>query len=110
LAWGPLYEPHRHPDGATIGDRLRLPAGRYALSLEAEPQIPTTEPPELTLRGEGPDTSERVTTLLRTTGLGWSGELAIEPGEESGVRLALRGGSPFILKAIALRDSTASEP
>jgi hypothetical protein len=110
LAWGPLYEPHRHPDGATIGDRLRLPAGRYALSLEAEPQIPLTEPPELTLRGEGPDTSERVTTLLRTTGLGWSGELAIEPGEESGVRLALRGGSPFILKAIALRDSTASEP
>jgi hypothetical protein len=36
LDWGPFYEPHRTPLGATIGERLRLPPGRYRLEVEAE--------------------------------------------------------------------------
>jgi len=109
LAWGPLFEPHRHPGGATIGERLRLPAGRYALTLDAEPQLPLSQAPELTIRGEGPEVLERVVGLVPAAGLGWSGEFTIEPGETAGVRLALRGGSPFVLKAIGLMHSTLSD-
>ncbi len=40
LGWGPLYEPHRHPAGAELGRRLRLPPGRYVLELAAEGLAP----------------------------------------------------------------------
>ncbi len=33
LAWGPTYEPHRHPSGALVGERLRIPSGKYALEI-----------------------------------------------------------------------------
>ena len=36
LDWGPLYEPHRHPEGVELGSRLPLVPGAYELSVEAE--------------------------------------------------------------------------
>ena len=36
LGWGPLYEPHRFPDGAEVGRRLPLPPGRYRLAVGGE--------------------------------------------------------------------------
>ncbi len=110
LAWGPLFEPHRHAEGATLGDRLRLPAGRYALTLEAEAVIPLSDPPELTVRGEAPEAHQSVSTLTPSLGHGWSGGFTIEAGETGAVRLAIRGGSPFVLKAIELRRSTLFPP
>ena len=110
LGWGPLFEPHRYPDGATLGDRLRLPAGRYALRLEAESLIPLSDPPELTVRDETPEARASVTTLALEAGPAWSGEFTIEAREPGAVRLAIRGGSPFVLKAIDLRRSTLLAP
>ena len=40
LGWGPLYEPLRAPDGAEVGRRLPLPAGRYRLTLQGEALSP----------------------------------------------------------------------
>ena len=36
LTWGPVYEPHRHPGGAVLGERLPLRPGRYTLRLRGE--------------------------------------------------------------------------
>jgi hypothetical protein len=105
LRWGPLYEPHRHPDGAAIGDRLRLAMGAYRVELEADPQLPLADAPELELRPEAKGTLTRTTVLTRSAH-GWAGDLDVRAGEEAGLRLALRGGSPFILKAVALDRST----
>jgi hypothetical protein len=103
LGWGPVYEPHRHPEGAEIGSRLGLPAGDYTLELTGEPVPSSLPPPGLEVRG-----------ALGSLG----GELRREgPGTLRGgfrldvpgpATLVLRGGGPLILKEIRLGRSTIS--
>jgi hypothetical protein len=103
LGWGPLYEPHRHPDGAEIGSRLALPEGNYTFELDVDRVSSTLSPPVL--------------EVGRAAG-GSSGELHEDPAGTliGGVRLVggspatfvLRGGGPLILKEIRLRRSTFS--
>src|SRR6185295_6511705 len=59
LAWGPLYEPHRHPDGAAIGQRLLLPVGSYRLDVDTEEVGDTASIPALIVQ---PDRSGAVRT------------------------------------------------
>jgi hypothetical protein len=104
LAWGPLYEPHRHPDGAAIGSRLGLAEGDYRLELDVE-HVPSSLPPPV--------------LEVRIAGGVVVGELQEEPlgRMRGGFRLArrgpatlvLRGGGPLILKEIRLRRSTFSD-
>jgi len=95
-AWAPLYEPHRHPDGAVLGARLDLPAGEFALDLVGEP-IPSDGPsPALVVR------DDRGATLSTTLG----GRFALP--SRTTATLALQGGSPLMAHEIRLRRSTIS--
>jgi hypothetical protein len=87
---GPVYEPHRHPTGAVVGDRLPLAPGRYTLRLEAE-QV--GEEPTLVLRAEPRQPDRR----LR---LGVAFEVA---GGTRAVTLLLEGGGPLRLGRVTLR-------
>lgn len=107
LGWGPLYEPHRYPEGAVLGERLPLPDGSYRLSLDVEEVAPDQPLPTLSLRpgGEAP-----------------RGEAVIERGEgecrshfdvhgaQDDVTLSLQGGAPLIIKKIRLEASTFPPP
>jgi hypothetical protein len=94
LTWGPVYEPHRHPEGAEVGSRLPLPAGRYVLTLAAEPLGP--DAPTLAV-APGPSLG----TPMTRTPQGFEVAFEVTGGREVG--LALRGGSPLVLKGIRLQ-------
>ena len=103
LGWGPLYEPHRHPDGAEIGSRLALPEGDYTIELDVD-RVPSS-------------LAAPVVEVRSVAGV-FGGELQEDPAGalRGGFRLAdggpstlvLRGGGPLILKEIRLRRSTFS--
>jgi hypothetical protein len=99
LAWGPLYEPHRHPEGAELGSRLSLPAGRYRIVVEAENLAPTQSSPVLVARPDVPGTPERLWPLA-PGGAGWTGVFEVAPG--GAVTLVVRGGGPFLLHSLSL--------
>jgi hypothetical protein len=102
LDWGPLYEPHRHPDGAPVGSRLALPAGSYLLKVETG-DLPVGETsPVLELRAEGSSATRTSDTTQEPGGL--KGSFVVEPGERR-IELRLRGGSPLILRRLTLTPS-----
>jgi hypothetical protein len=103
LAFGPLYEPHRHPGGAEIGSRLRAPAGIYTLEIDAQRVPSALSLPLLEVRRPGGETS---TVPLVDDGGALAARLDIPVARE--VTLALRGGGPLILNEIRLRGSTFS--
>jgi hypothetical protein len=104
LGWGPLYEPHRFPDGAEVGRRLPLPAGRYDLTLVAERVGgPGGSAPTLDVRPE-PAAAGREYPFQEVAE-GWHTTFDIGP-EASAATLLLRGGSVMSLKSIDLRRST----
>jgi hypothetical protein len=103
LGWGPLYEPHRHPDGAEIGSRLPLAEGDYTVEIQVERVPSSLPPPALEVR----------------TGGGWrAGPLQEGPAgvlrggfqlpARGSATLVLRDGGPLILKEIRLWRSTFS--
>ena len=105
LWWGPLYEPHRAPEGALIGDRLGLAPAEYVLTIEGE-AVPSSLPPPLLLSGpEG--------------GPSRIGALALAPGrltgrflasDRRGTTLRLKGGGPFIIKGIRVEAGSTFSP
>jgi hypothetical protein len=96
LDWGPLFEPHRRPGGAVVGGRLALPTGRYELDLLGDAFGP--EAPGVELQPDRPGATAR--RLER----GPNGPWRFEVGPADGaVTLLLRGGGPFLLKAVELR-------
>ncbi len=105
LAWGPLYEPHRHPEGAELGSRLALAPGRYRIVVEAENLAPTQSSPVLVTRPEGSGASERLWPLA-PGGAGWTGIFEVPPG--GAVTLLVRGGGPFLLHSLSLEPQPSS--
>lgn len=99
---GLTYEPHRHPQGASIGERLDLPPGTYRLLIHAD------------VVGEGlPDLlvwHDRDQRLLGRSRFRVGREGLFAPlevqNEDGPVTLALQGGSPLILKEFRLERST----
>jgi hypothetical protein len=103
IGWGPVYEPHRHAEGAEIASRLTLPEGDYVLEIDVDPVPSALAPPVLEVRGpEG-----MAGAALQQ---GASGHLGggFPVAGRGPVTLALRGGGPLILKEIRLRRSTFS--
>jgi hypothetical protein len=100
LPWGPVYEPHRHPDGAGIGGRLALAPGSYRLEIAADDLARAAPPPELELAPEPPGASGQRWPLDRAPG-GLAGAFVVEGGDRA-VTLRLRGGGPWAVSGINL--------
>jgi len=99
LDLGPVYEPHRHPEGAEIGSRLALPSGHYRLEIGTEDLAPAMPPPVLEVRPDGGGVA-RVGPLRRGP-VGLEGEFAVTRADGA-VTLRLRGGGPLRLQAVRL--------
>ena len=95
LEWGPLFEPHRHPEGVVVGGRLPLPPGRYRVRLDAERLGSPVGGLEI-----HPDRPGLPWRPAPRDGDGWSVDVREADGP---VTLRIRGGGPFLLKAIDLR-------
>jgi hypothetical protein len=105
LAWGPAYEPHRHPEGAALAERLDLPAGPYRLVLQAEALGSTL--PDLLIVHDGQPAVVTATPFVT----GRAGQEALfEVGDGVPVTLRLRGGSALIAKELWLEASTFRGP
>ena len=103
LGWGPAYEPHRHPDGALLGGRLALPAGRYRLDLVGQDLAPQGPGPDLVVHAE-PGATPRSTPLGPAPG-GRAAAFDVRPAERA-VTLSLQAGGPFVLQGLRLSPST----
>ncbi len=101
VGWGPLYEPHRHPAGAELGRRLRLPAGRYVLELVGEGLAPGTTPATLRVSEDRPGAPERAFPFT-ARGAGFAAPFDVRMGEAA-VDLRLLGGGPVLVRAVRLR-------
>jgi hypothetical protein len=106
LDWGPLYEPHRHPDGAELASRLALPVGRYRIVLLAENLAPEQSSPVLVVRPDVPGAPDRLSPLA-SAGPGWAGTFEVLPG--GAVTLLVRGGGPFLLHALSLEPQPSGD-
>jgi hypothetical protein len=103
LAWGPLYEPHRHSEGAAIGQRLLLPMGAYRLDADTEEVGQTASAPALIVQ---PERSGAVrTTAMEATAGTRRGAFEVRAGDGA-VTLLLAGGGPLVVKRIRLDPST----
>ena len=103
LTWGPLYEPHRHPEGAPVGERLLLPTGAYRLELEVEEMAAAMAPPSLVVQVEKP-AAVRSAPVESAPGVRRAA-FDVRAGEGP-VTLRLEGGGPFVVKRIRLGAST----
>jgi hypothetical protein len=104
LDWGPLYEPHRHPDGAPLGRRLSLPHGSYRLLLETGDLPGTAVNPMLEVRAEGG--SQPRDSPFSTHADGLQAGFEVEP-EGRPLDLRLRGGGPLLLQRLRLTPEPA---
>jgi hypothetical protein len=105
LDWGPLYEPHRHPGGALIGDRLCVPPGAYRLIIAGEDLSGGAAAPSIEVRPERGPTG---VSVISRRGLGGVVADLFLPDAPFSVRLL--GGGPFVLKEIALEAIQPSPP
>jgi len=98
LGWGPLYEPHRFPDGAEVGRRLPLPAGRYRLVLVGQPLAAGA--PTVVVAPDRPGSPSRL-AKARPVPDGLEADFEVLPGEPA-VDVRARGGGPMLLKGFRL--------
>jgi hypothetical protein len=108
LAWGPLFEPHRYPDGATLGSRLVLPAGSYRLRLMATDSVPLGAAPRLLVHGEDRDSALVAVPFESAEPRGWTAAFTVGALEEHGLRLAVTGGSAFVLQEVEIAVGAAN--
>ncbi len=101
LDWGPLYEPHRYPQGAVLGGRLPLPPGRYALEVGLDRLWPAATPPTLTLQ-PAPHTSALVQGPFAMDGSSLTAWLTV-PQSAVETTLRLHGGGPVLVRSVRLR-------
>ncbi len=104
LSWGPVYEPHRHPAGAVLGDRLPLPPGRYSLRLRGDRFGPSL--PALSVQ-DSPAHEPEPAAALRPEADGLAGEIVVPPGQRE-TTLRMAGGDPLRLDAVELRRTGES--
>jgi hypothetical protein len=106
LSWGGLYEPHRHPDGAALGERLPLPPGEYDLDLETRAGWPGGAIPTVEVRSH----EVRLASLVLEPGPGGlRGGLTVPAGVDE-ISLFLRGGGPLALDRVVLRVQPSGRP
>jgi hypothetical protein len=99
LDWGPLYEPHRRPEGVELGSRLPLAAGEYELTVEAERLGEGV--PRMEVWPDRPPSTWRPARITETDGR-LVARFDVRP-DDSAVTLRLRNGGPLMLKELRLR-------
>ena len=100
LGWGPLYEPHRRPEGVPLGRRLPLSPGRYRLTIEAEDLSGGAPRPFVELAADRPGAPWRRVDLAPEAGR-LAAELDLPPGPRAW-NVRLRGGGPLLVRALRL--------
>jgi hypothetical protein len=98
LSWGGLYEPHRYPDGAPLGERLALRPGEYDLDLALRAGWPKGTMPTLDVRSR--ETRLAVVTL-QPGPLGLRAQVTVPAGVDE-ISLFLRGGGPLAVDRAVL--------
>jgi hypothetical protein len=106
LDWGPLYEPHRHPDGVELGSRLPLPPGAYELTIDAERLGPGA--PRIEIWPDRPTGTWRVASAAETGGR-LTARFSMAPGEVAAT-IRMRGGDPLMLKGLRLVAQPSAAP
>ncbi|MEE8218810.1 MAG: hypothetical protein V3S03_07560 [Vicinamibacteria bacterium] len=101
LDWGPLYEPHRHPEGATLGRRLAVPAGTYELRVAGQLLAAGPPWPELEVVPDAPGSPLR-RVPLEPHPEGLVATVTVR-ADERAVTLRMRGGGPILVEGIRLR-------
>ena len=102
LTWGPLYEPHRFPAGAALGERLRLPAGRYQLEIRAALLHEDAGLPRLRLQRPGREVPGDPGQVFERTASGLAAEFDLGRAEPD-LTLVLQGGGALSLEEVELR-------
>ncbi len=107
LGWGPLYEPHRHPDGAPLGRRLALPAGTYELGVLG--QVLGTGPPwgMLEVVPDAPGSPRRRASFEPDAG-GLVASFSVRIGEPA-VTLRMQAGGPILVERLRLRANLSED-
>ena len=100
LSWGTLYEPHRFPTGAALGERLALPAGRFRLLLSANVLDRQADPPRLRL--QGPTCGGLPAASFVPVTEGWAVDFELRNAERD-LTPTVEGGGAFLLKSLELR-------
>jgi hypothetical protein len=102
LAWGPVYEPHRHSRRVAVAERLELPPGAYSLQIVAESLAGDGGPaPAVVLIGPyGRPVGRAECTAQRTCDFDLPARMEIS--------LILDGGTPFAVKEIRLFNLSRS--
>ena len=102
LGWGPLFEPHRHPSGAPLGERLALRPGSYRVAVWGEDLGTGPAGAVLDVWPEGaPLAAARRSSPFVAAPDRVSAEFALAVGERA-VTLRLRGGGARLLRRIVL--------
>jgi hypothetical protein len=99
LTWGPVYEPHRHPGGAVIGDRLPLGPGRYTLRVLGDRL--SERAPGLSLQAS-PALAPQAGPPLMPEEEGLATEIVVPRGQRE-TTLRLVGGGAFRVDGLELR-------
>jgi hypothetical protein len=103
LGWGPVYEPHRFPAGAVVGERLGLPRGSCSLELGIEGLGGGSPRAEVqVVQGSARSGMALVQGTAPTASFGVDG---VAP-----VTLVLNGNGPFILKELRLHCEPTFSP
>jgi len=100
LGWGPLYEPHRHPDGAELGRRLPLRAGHYAVLIDSIDLGGSATGPTMEVAPDRPLAPLRQRPLEPDV-RGWRTSFDVLPGERA-VTLKILGGRPLIVHGFSI--------
>jgi hypothetical protein len=101
LDWGPLYEPHRHPAGAALGERLALRPGSYSVAVLGDDLAPGAPPAlEVWPEASGPSARHRSSPFIAMRDRVQAG-FTVGAGETA-VTLRLRGGGARLLRRVIL--------
>jgi hypothetical protein len=101
LDWGPLFEPHRYPAGAVLGERLALRPGAYRIDVLSDDLAPGALP-RLDLWPEAPRAPPEMRPFPFVALLGRvQADFTVAP-DETAVTLRLRGGGARLLRRIVL--------
>jgi hypothetical protein len=106
LDWGPLYEPHRHPEGVELGSRLLLPPGRYELTIEADRLGPGA--PRIEVWPDRPGSVWRLAVTSEVSN-GLVARFGVSSADAA-VTIRMRGGDPLLLKSLRLATQPPQPP